>query len=68
MIRFQKENAVSVENAQKMEPHALEEKIIIGVLVDKELPVYAEEYDKVRDRAKGEVVTEDLLGPMHEDV
>jgi 2-oxoglutarate ferredoxin oxidoreductase subunit beta len=59
MIRMQKENAVSVENARKMGPKALEGKIVTGVLVDKELPVYQEEYDKVRARAKGMVLAED---------
>jgi 2-oxoglutarate ferredoxin oxidoreductase subunit beta len=59
MIRMQKENAVSVENARKMGPKALEGKIVTGVLVDKELPVYQEEYNKVRARAKGMVLAED---------
>lgn len=59
MMHLQKEQAVSVENAQKMDPKALEEKIIIGVLADKDLPVYQEEYDKVRARSKGTVLAED---------
>jgi len=60
MMQSQKENAISVKNAQKMNPQALEGKIIIGVLVDKELPIYQEEYEKVRARAKGTVLAEDL--------
>jgi 2-oxoglutarate ferredoxin oxidoreductase subunit beta len=52
MMRLQKEQAISVEKAGKMDPEALEDRIIIGVLVDKELPVYQEEYEKVRVRAK----------------
>jgi 2-oxoglutarate ferredoxin oxidoreductase subunit beta len=53
MMRLQKEDAISIKKAQNMDPQALEEKIVIGVLADKELPVYTEEYDKVRARAKG---------------
>lgn len=52
MMRLQKENAVSVEKAQEMDPRTLEGKIVIGVLVDKELPIYQEEYEKVRARAR----------------
>ncbi|NIQ37700.1 MAG: 2-oxoacid:ferredoxin oxidoreductase subunit beta [Proteobacteria bacterium] len=59
MMRMQKENTVSVENARKMAPKDLEGKIVIGVLVDKKLPVYQEEYQKVRARAKGMVLAED---------
>jgi 2-oxoglutarate ferredoxin oxidoreductase subunit beta len=53
MMRLQKEDAISIKKAQNMDPQALEGKIVIGVLADKELPVYTEEYDKVRARAKG---------------
>jgi 2-oxoglutarate ferredoxin oxidoreductase subunit beta len=60
MMRLQKESAISVGQAQKMDPQALEGKTIIGVLVDKELPLYQEEYDRVRGRAKGELPTEDV--------
>jgi 2-oxoglutarate ferredoxin oxidoreductase subunit beta len=52
MMRMQKENAVSVENARKMGSESLEGKIVIGILADKELPIYQEEYDRVRARAK----------------
>jgi len=60
MMRSQKENAVSVEKAKKLDAQALEGKIITGVLVDKEQPVYREQYEKVRARAKGMVLAEDL--------
>jgi len=33
----------------------LQDKIIIGVLVDKELPVYQNEYEKIRERAKAAI-------------
>ncbi len=58
MMRWQKENAIPVEKARQVEPSALEGKIIIGVLIDKELPIYQEEYEKVRARAKGLVAEE----------
>jgi 2-oxoglutarate ferredoxin oxidoreductase subunit beta len=41
-----------VEKAATMKPEALQDKIVIGVLVDKELPVYQDEYDKIRERAR----------------
>jgi 2-oxoglutarate ferredoxin oxidoreductase subunit beta len=59
MMRIQKENAISVENARKTNPQMLEDKIIIGVLVDKDLPLYQEEYDEVRARAKAMGLAED---------
>lgn len=60
MMYLQKENTISVEKAQKMASQALEGKIIIGVLMDKELPIYQEQYEKVRARAKGTVLAEDF--------
>jgi hypothetical protein len=39
-----------------MKAEELKDKILIGVLIDKELPVFQEEYEKVRSRAK-ETVT-----------
>jgi 2-oxoglutarate ferredoxin oxidoreductase subunit beta len=43
---------VPVEKALKMKPEELQNKILIGVLVDKQLPVYQGEYEKIRERAK----------------
>jgi 2-oxoglutarate ferredoxin oxidoreductase subunit beta len=60
MMRSQKENAILVEKARDMDPEALEGKTVIGVLVDKELPVYQNEYEKVRARAKGMALVEDF--------
>jgi 2-oxoglutarate ferredoxin oxidoreductase subunit beta len=60
MMRLQKEDAISVEKARDMEPTKLEGKIIIGVLVDRRVPIYQEEYEKVRARSKGQVLVEDL--------
>jgi 2-oxoglutarate ferredoxin oxidoreductase subunit beta len=54
MMEWQRDHAVSVEKAAKMRPEELQDKVLIGVLVDKELPVYQDEYEKIRERAKGE--------------
>ncbi len=52
MMEWQRDHAVTVEKAARMKPEELEGKILIGTLVDKELPVYQDEYDKIRDRAR----------------
>jgi 2-oxoglutarate ferredoxin oxidoreductase subunit beta len=52
MMEWQRDHAVPVEKALKMKPEELKDKILIGVLVDKELPVYQDEYEKIRERAK----------------
>ncbi|MGQ9645951.1 MAG: 2-oxoacid:ferredoxin oxidoreductase subunit beta [Thermodesulfobacteriota bacterium] len=56
MMQWQRDHAVLAEKALKMTPEELKDKVLIGVLVDKQLPVYQEEYEKVRARAK-ETVT-----------
>jgi len=53
MLKWQRDNAVPVEKAAKMTPEALKGKIITGILVDRDLPIYEEEYDKIRAKAKG---------------
>jgi 2-oxoglutarate ferredoxin oxidoreductase subunit beta len=53
MMEWQRDNAVTVEKAATMKTEELQDKIVIGVLVDKELPVYQDEYDKIRERARG---------------
>jgi 2-oxoglutarate ferredoxin oxidoreductase subunit beta len=52
MMEWQRDHAVTVEKSATMKPEELQDKIVIGVLVDKELPVYQDEYEKVRERAK----------------
>jgi 2-oxoglutarate ferredoxin oxidoreductase subunit beta len=52
MMEWQRDHAVTVEKADTMKPDELQDKIVIGVLVDKKLPVYQDEYDKIRERAK----------------
>jgi 2-oxoglutarate ferredoxin oxidoreductase subunit beta len=53
MMEWQRDHAVTAEKAATMKPGELEDKIVIGVLVDKDLPVYQDEYEKIRERAKG---------------
>jgi 2-oxoglutarate ferredoxin oxidoreductase subunit beta len=60
MMRLQKELAISVEKARDMIPAELEGKIVIGVLADRKVPIYQKEYERVRARARGEILEEDL--------
>jgi 2-oxoglutarate ferredoxin oxidoreductase subunit beta len=53
MMEWQRDNAITVEKSATMKTEELQDKIVIGVLVDKELPVYQDEYDKIRERARG---------------
>ena len=55
MMEWQRDHAVTVEKATTLKPEQLQDKIIIGVLVDKELPVYQNEYEKIRERAKAAI-------------
>jgi 2-oxoglutarate ferredoxin oxidoreductase subunit beta len=52
MMQWQRDHAVPAEKALKMRPEELQDKVLIGVLVDKELPIFQEEYEKIRSRAK----------------
>jgi 2-oxoglutarate ferredoxin oxidoreductase subunit beta len=52
MIRRQKEMAVKMEKAKNMTPEELEGKITIGILVDRDLPIYTEEYQRIRQLAR----------------
>jgi len=54
MMRRQKEDAVRVEKAAKMSREELAGKITIGILVDRELPVYTREYRRIREAAAAE--------------
>jgi 2-oxoglutarate ferredoxin oxidoreductase subunit beta len=53
MMEWQRDHSIAVENAVAMKSEELQDKIVIGVLVDKELPVYQDEYEKIREKAKG---------------
>ena len=52
MMEWMRDNAVTVEKAKKMIPEELEDKFTIGILADEEKPIYTEEYDKIRERAR----------------
>ena len=52
MMTWQKEHAVTVERAARMTEEELRDKFKIGVLVDQDLPVFHEAYEKVRSLAK----------------
>jgi len=52
MMQWQRDHALPVEKALKMKSEELKDKVLIGVLIDKELPVFEEEYEKIRSRAK----------------
>ncbi len=47
MMNWQKENAITVEKAKEVSEKELEGKIVIGTLIDREKPVYNEEYRKL---------------------
>jgi len=53
MMEQQRDQAITMEKAAKMKPEDLKDKMVIGVLADKELPVYQDEYEKIQERAKG---------------
>lgn len=53
MMEWQRDHAVTVEKATQMNEEELGDKFKIGVLADRELPVFEDEYDKVRARSKG---------------
>ena len=52
MMTWQRDHAVTLDKAAKMTEEELKDKFTIGVLVNKELPVFDEEYEKVRQMAK----------------
>jgi 2-oxoglutarate ferredoxin oxidoreductase subunit beta len=53
MMEWQRDHALTVEKAVTMKPEETKDRLLIGVLVDKELPVFQTEYEKIRERAKG---------------
>lgn len=54
MLQWQKEHAVMVDKVAEMTPDQLMDKFPIGVLVDRDLPVYTDEYDKIRSTARAQ--------------
>jgi 2-oxoglutarate/2-oxoacid ferredoxin oxidoreductase subunit beta len=53
MMQWQKDHAVTVEKASRMKEEEMAEKFRIGVLTDRDLPVFQDEYEKIRRKAKG---------------
>jgi 2-oxoglutarate ferredoxin oxidoreductase subunit beta len=52
MMEWQRDHAIPVEKAAALKPDELKDKTVIGVLVDKDLPVYQNEYEKIRQRSQ----------------
>lgn len=52
MLRWQKEAAVGVEKARELSEDELRDRFTIGVLVDRELPIYIREYRKLQEGAR----------------
>ncbi len=53
MMKWQRDHAVTIEKAAQMKDEELKGKFRIGVLADRDLPVYQEEYEKVRRWSRG---------------
>jgi 2-oxoglutarate ferredoxin oxidoreductase subunit beta len=53
MMQWQRDHAVTVEKAAQMTEEELKDKFKIGVLIDRNLPPYQDEYDKIRRWSKG---------------
>ena len=51
MLRWQTEAAVGIEKAREMSEEELRDRFTIGVLVDRELPIYIREYRKLQEAA-----------------
>lgn len=52
MFKAQKEMTVPVQKAKKMSPDELKDKLVRGVLVERQAPEFTEEYDKIIARAQ----------------
>ncbi len=52
MIINQKHQAVRIEQAKKMSPEELQNRVVIGTLMDRELPEYVNTYEKVISQAQ----------------
>ncbi|SMC26059.1 2-oxoglutarate ferredoxin oxidoreductase, beta subunit [Desulfacinum hydrothermale DSM 13146] len=55
MLRWQKDHAVRVEKTAEMGEEELADRFTIGVLVDRDLPIYTEEYKKIREAARAKM-------------
>ena len=52
MMKWQRDHAVPAEKAGELPAEQWNDKFTIGVLVDKELPNFLDEYEKVKQYAK----------------
>jgi 2-oxoglutarate ferredoxin oxidoreductase subunit beta len=52
MLRWQKEMAVSVDKTGQLSEAGLRERFTVGVLVDRDLPIYTREYREIREAAR----------------
>jgi 2-oxoglutarate/2-oxoacid ferredoxin oxidoreductase subunit beta len=52
MMEWQRDSAIPIEKASRLSAEEREGKFTIGVLVDKELPAFLEEYSKVKEFAQ----------------
>ncbi len=52
MLRWQKENSVRIRQSSEKTPEELDGKISIGVLVNRDLPVYTQQYGQIREKAR----------------
>jgi 2-oxoglutarate ferredoxin oxidoreductase subunit beta len=57
MLRLQKENSVSIEQAKTMSPEDLKGKIVVGEFYEGNEPEYVETYLALIDRVRGEATT-----------
>jgi 2-oxoglutarate ferredoxin oxidoreductase subunit beta len=52
MMKWLRDSSININKAEEMTPDALKDKFTIGILADEEKPVYTQEYQKIRDRAR----------------
>ena len=52
IMKWQKTNAVNASKAAELSPEELAGKFTIGVLADRELPIYMEQYERIISRAQ----------------
>jgi len=61
MLRWQKEMAVSVDKTGQLSEAGLRDRFTVGVLVDRDLPVYTREYRKIREAAMARLEEKERL-------
>jgi len=61
MLRWQKEMAVSVDKTGQLSEGGLRDRFTVGVLVDRDLPVYTREYRKIREAAMARLEEKERL-------